>query len=188
MSTDSLDLDILAGEEFAYYGACGNCFKISNKKHGTLVLEAMEDESDGYRSMLDHVRVVSEKDGKDLIFNDLPIAAVKIEPHNTGYFVGHLIKDALIDFEWGQVGTNNHDDYYPSFCATFEALDPEKDYELTTAHGGKVKGKKYCFYRDQRLQGHGIKTRAGRITPPPEASVEKPDSHYQGNPLYGVWG
>ena len=42
---DAIDLDTIIGRSFPFYGVCGNAFKL-----GDAVLEAVEDEDDGWRS------------------------------------------------------------------------------------------------------------------------------------------
>jgi hypothetical protein len=60
------------GQEADFYGVDCNRFKLN----GT-VFEAVEDESDGYRSMMHDVAIVEDPVG--LIFYAIPFARVKIE-------------------------------------------------------------------------------------------------------------
>lgn len=107
--------------EYEFYGVVGNHFKIGN-----VIFEAVEDESDGYRSYLDSV--VLEQDSKFLDkirprFNRRPIAKVKIAASSEEVD----IVDAKTGFIWLSIFTDNMDDYYP--CFTFDYSVPETEAE-----------------------------------------------------------
>ena len=131
----------LIGCEFDFYGVDGNCFCIGNGS-SRMVLEAMEDPSDGYRSYFGCFRVADV----DKIFFRSPVARVKLvdgglarrchyydEPtkediHNMRRdFVGWSFVDVSNDHTWLTVGTDFSDDYYP--CFTFR-YDPDKSKTL----------------------------------------------------------
>lgn len=100
--------EALAGEVLEFYGVCGTLFKL-----GETVWEAIEDESDGYRSYLDSIVA---KDPDAATFFSAPIAQVKVQPVNIDYELeGFHLVDSVDGHLWLQVGTHNFDDYYPCF-------------------------------------------------------------------------
>lgn len=110
----------LDGQYVNFYGVDGNCFKLGN-----FVFEAIEDESDGYRSMLGEFAVVE----KDCIFSGEPIASVKVTNAEMSpideysyNFKGYCLEDKNGHI-WLRMGTSNYDDYYPMF--TFEYTPPK---------------------------------------------------------------
>ena len=104
-------MDDLLGKKFGFYGVDNNCFKLDRK-----VYEAIEDESDGYRSYLDSIEVV-DKDG---IFFDKPLAFVEVKYSEWGYFEGYWLEDVEDGHVWLRVGTDNADDYYPMFVFDYQ--------------------------------------------------------------------
>lgn len=105
--------DCLA-EEFLFYGVCNYRFKLNDT-----VWEVIEDESDGYRSMLGSVEVTSSK--TDIFFREpLAIISVTEDPEAEGF--------CLIDAEnghiWLRFGTDNAEDYYPKFYFNYEPMAP----------------------------------------------------------------
>jgi hypothetical protein len=178
---ETYNLDSFKGLTLPYYGACGNAFKV-----GTYVLEAMEDESDGYRSSLECVRVVPPGEAASLTFSASPVGVVKIEglEENDG-FSGHVFRDALIDFEWGRVGTNRHDDYYPSFNVTFNALDITRDYELY--NGRIIGGTNYPAHRDAFLEELGLWTSMETKKTLARYRKEPLENSYTDDPRHGSW-
>ncbi len=99
---------------FDFYGVCGNEFKLD----GT-VWEAVENECDGYRSMLDSI----QRKDSDGIFFGWPVARVRVESIYVRYeFEGyHLVdEDGHV---WLEFGTNRMGDYYP--CFTFRYTPKE---------------------------------------------------------------
>lgn len=145
--------DGLIGGTYDFYGVDGNCFCIG--VNGTRVaLEAVEDESDGYRSYFGCFRTSTV--GK--IFFGQPIARVQLR--NGGLssrtyaydenrwdsdgnelppspavfsrmrenFTGWELTDPDTGHVWLTVGTDHGDDYYP--CFTFRYTpDPDKRIE-----------------------------------------------------------
>lgn len=112
----------MVGKEFDFYGAANCQFKLND-----VVMEAIEDPSDGYRSYLDCVLVRSEAD--QTIFFQTPIARVRVE-----YFIGsaqseygynnevdfHRLVDVVDGHVWLEFGTDNLGDYYPSFTFRYQ--------------------------------------------------------------------
>jgi len=116
-----MNLDDLVGETVDFYGVDCNVFCVQTEDGERLAFEAVEDESDGYRSMLEEVKQ-APLDGN--IFFDAPLARVTIsEVSEPGGFSGYeLMSDD--GHVWLRVGTRNHDDWYP--CFTF-SYDPPRD-------------------------------------------------------------
>ena len=106
-------LDTMVGKEFEFYGVDSNEFKLDDT-----VYEAIEDESDGYRSYLESI-VVKKSGG---IFFHRPVALVRVEELNGyhekcyGDFKGWQLVDIEDGHVWLIVGTENYDDYYPGFA------------------------------------------------------------------------
>lgn len=109
----------LIGKRLAFYGADekSNRFRLGNR-----ILKVVEDESDGYRSYFSHV----EEDMDDVlasVTNKLAMVQIQVASRpekrtsddpvsciDSGYQLvdnkGHV---------WLEFGTDNEDDYYPSF-------------------------------------------------------------------------
>lgn len=118
MDNDVL-LSSLSGVSWLFYGVDNNAFKI-----GDIVLEAIEDPSDGYRSYLGCVKVATNE---GLIFHEKPIAVVRVVEktyHFPRPFTGCVLVDANDDHVWLEVGTSDYDDYYP--CFTFRYMPKVK--------------------------------------------------------------
>ena len=96
------------GLEADFYGVDCNSFKLNN-----CVFEAIEDESDGYRSCMSEIRMRDYTKG--LIFFQTPLAriCVKERTKNT-YYHGYDLVDVKDGFIWLTFGTNDPHDY-PSF-------------------------------------------------------------------------
>lgn len=117
----------LVGQTVGFCGVDNNAFCVVTPDGQRLAFEAIEDESDGYRSMLEEVKSIP-LDG--LIFFSLPIADLTVEslddvpvPEHYGVFSGYQFVDAA-GHRWLLVGTSNNDDYYPSFTVDY---DPPRD-------------------------------------------------------------
>ena len=92
-----------------------------------VVYEVLEDESDGYRSMMKHVAIVDDDapDSKWVGKEILGEVEVIVAPKNwTQYdwpkgsydiFEGYQLKSTSDGHIWLTFGTDNADDYYPSF-------------------------------------------------------------------------
>ncbi len=109
----------LDGLVLPFYGVDGNLFKL-----GTTVFEAIEDEGDGYRSMLGDVVIVEDVTG--LVFSNEPFATVTVtwiedggrDSSSEGY-EGYKLEDAN-GHVWLYVGTDDLHDYYPMFYFHYE--------------------------------------------------------------------
>jgi len=102
-------LEELKDQVVPFFGVDCNQFKL-----GRTVYEAIEDESDGYRSYLDSI-VVVKSDG---IFSSRRIADVRvvIDPQDVGTLtVAVALVDADDGHVWLRIGTDYSDDYYPMF-------------------------------------------------------------------------
>lgn len=107
------ELENLVGSEANFYGVDNNCFKL-----GRQVFEAVEDESDGYRSYLGSIEV---RDPKGLTFFGRPVAKVRIEKVDDGSsFDGYQLVDVRDGHVWLRVGTDHADYYYPCFTFQYE--------------------------------------------------------------------
>lgn len=111
---DLLEEDTL----YSFYGVNDNQFKLGN-----IVFEAIENEDDGYRSMLDAVPVVFS----DRIFSRMPIVNVMYRDVSDGYFEGYEFYDET-GHVWLKIGTSNVDDYYPIFKFDYEVRLDVTDY------------------------------------------------------------
>ena len=109
-------IEALEGKEFDFYGVYGHCFNLNGK-----VFEALEDESDGYRSYLASVELRNEQT-KDMIFFPNPVARVRVEQDGDTDDEGFCLKRVEDGFVVLRVFTDYTDDYYP--CFRFEYLLP----------------------------------------------------------------
>lgn len=110
------------GLETDFYGVDNTCFKLDN-----CIFEAVEDESDGYRSCLKDVKMKDDTEG--LIFFQTPIARIRVEEDNEyrSYdrnpdepFDGYKLVDVTDGHVWLSFGTEKNDSYYPSFIFFYE--------------------------------------------------------------------
>ncbi len=118
----------LVGKTIGFCGVDNNAFCVVTPEGERLAFEAIEDESDGYRSMLQEVKEVP-LDG--LIFFSSPIASLIVEdvddevlPEHCGVFDGYRLVDIEDGRRWLLLGTSNNDDYYPCFTVSY---DPPRD-------------------------------------------------------------
>lgn len=93
-----------------FYGVCTNTFKLDD-----IIWEAVEDPSDGYRSMLAELRRVS--DVSKLTFAKEPFVEVQCRRATEDDFDGFELFDSA-GHVWLKFGTAQASDYYPTF--TFE--------------------------------------------------------------------
>jgi hypothetical protein len=104
-----MNITDLVGKRVNLYGVDNNVFCVSYR--GTrYAFEAVEDEDDGYRSMMSELRTVPLKGH---VFFRTPVARVTVSKLD-GSFDGYVFKDAD-GHEWLLVGTDSSDDYYPCF-------------------------------------------------------------------------
>ncbi len=140
--------DSLLNGVYDFYGVDNNCFCIG-VNGSKMVLEAVENPSDGYRSYFECFKTLEV--GK--IFFKSPIAKVVLQHGGKstrvymGYdddgneidddraridaFSGWLLKDVNTDHIWLTVGTDYGEDYYP--CFTFD-YTPDKNQKLENDH------------------------------------------------------
>jgi hypothetical protein len=108
-------LDELIGQEVYFYGVDGNRFRIGLTARAGVVFEAIEDPDDGYRSCLRSVESVEPKTTD--VFSTRSFAKVVVEkaPEMRRYtrFDGYQLREG--SHVWLMLGTDNSDDYYPSF-------------------------------------------------------------------------
>jgi hypothetical protein len=115
-------MQIELGLEADFYGVDNTCFKLDD-----CVFEAVEDESDGYRSCMEEVRMKDNTD--DLIFFQTPLARVRVEDASdyekyAGFhddrFEGYKLVDVNDGHSWLVFGTDHSDSYYPSFTFYYQ--------------------------------------------------------------------
>jgi hypothetical protein len=104
---EAMKFEELVGKKVKFYGVDSTKFKL-----GKDIFEAVEDENDGYRSMLGSVEV---RDPSGLVFFKRAIAEVTVVAVSVrGGFDGwHLVDDD--GHVWLRLGTDDYDDYYPTF-------------------------------------------------------------------------
>lgn len=116
-----MEFDELIGKSFNFYGAAENQFKLNQ-----MAWKAVEDENDGYRSCLGSVQVALHQ---QTIFFRTPIARVRLEAlqeqrEHLGEVVGYRLVDTKDGHVWLEFGTDNNDDYYPSFMFNYYPKPP----------------------------------------------------------------
>ena len=115
----------LVGLEGVYEGADESelTFKFDN-----ILWKALEDDMDGYRSMLDYV-LYADSDMQKKFIGTKNLANVVLENiDNTddgGFFAGYVLKDIEDGHIWLRIGTNYMDEWYP--CTVFQHI-PKKQY------------------------------------------------------------
>jgi hypothetical protein len=109
------DKDIV-GREFYFYGVDSLMFKL-----GRYVFEAVEDESDGYRSYFGSFESRNAADG---IFLNRAVARVRVESYEDHSSDGWRLVDLRDGHVWLRVGTDNTDDYYPMFVFDYQPREP----------------------------------------------------------------
>jgi hypothetical protein len=110
-------MDSLIGKEAELFGVCDKVFKIQLVGEATpMFLEAMEDDSDGYRSSLDRV-----------IVHPTQPASTTLPSTSIGRVT--IVKSSGIDgwdfvdrnqHAWLSIGTDCSDSYYPCFIFRWE--------------------------------------------------------------------
>lgn len=106
--------DDLVGREFLFYGVCHQLFKIDDT-----VYEVLEDEVDGYRSMLG--ALIARKKDQGIFFRE-PVAIVTFVKDETGTRDGYALLDEEHNHSWLCFGTDNSGDYYPMFYFNYIPL------------------------------------------------------------------
>lgn len=108
----------LIGTVQDFYGVCDTHFKL-----GDVIFNAIEDESDGYRSYLDSI---VEENTAGLVFPNAPLSKVKIEKYDVLSLDGYSFTDEADGYLWLLIGTGGTDDYYPYFVFEYHPkLPPE---------------------------------------------------------------
>jgi len=114
----NFNFDALLGKKYAFYGVCDCKFKLDK-----VIYEAMEDENDGYRSMLGCVIAKEPEDG---IFFKSPIANVWLVYEESDCDDNYKLIDITDGHVWLRFGTDNTDDYYPYFVFEYSPKEPKK--------------------------------------------------------------
>jgi hypothetical protein len=93
------------------YGKNGDYVKLNKT-----VWEFLYDPSDGYRSYCDGVTALSPEEAKEIgPFFSTPIAVVRVSTYDKNYSDGIELIDVEDGHIWLDAGTDNTDDYYPSY-------------------------------------------------------------------------
>ena len=111
------DTMIVPGDCYDFYGIDDRRFKLGFDDDVTIVLEALEDPHDGYRSYLNCVRV---NNVSDCIFFSTPVAKVHVEIIEMGRRTGYKLVDIETNHVWLTFGTNDSDSYYPYFFFEYD--------------------------------------------------------------------
>jgi hypothetical protein len=100
-------LDSLIGKKVGFCGVDNNVFCLKPRGQDRVAFEAVEDEADGFRSMLAEVRQVPLTGH---IFFRQPIVSVTVERDEE--LEGYRLVDSS-GHVWFRCGTDERDDYYP---------------------------------------------------------------------------
>lgn len=114
-----LNINKLVGMKVGLHGVNHTTVQISNKSGDKLTFEVVEDENDGYRSMLKEVVIVQNN---SIIAPAQPVALVTITESNGLYY----FTDEY-DHVWLKFGTDDADDYYPIFVFSYTLPKPAID-------------------------------------------------------------
>lgn len=113
--------------QWDFFGVDSNSFCLG--RNGTrIALEAVEDESDGYRSYFGCFAISLV--GKTFFSTPLARVYARETESGEGYekFMGWELVDTVTGHVWLRVGTSNTDDYYPFF--TFDYMIPGTQHEF----------------------------------------------------------
>ena len=124
-------MEMLVGKTFYFYGIFNNLFKIDD-----MVLEAIEDPNDGYRS---HLGAICHNKSNKAKFHKRPLGEVVLEEFDGNLndleleaygseFNGYILRDIDNNHIWLVFGTDNVDDYYPCFKFWYNPDETQKDY------------------------------------------------------------
>jgi hypothetical protein len=102
--------------ELDFYGVDNRFFKVGDES-GQAVFEVLEDESDGYRSSLEGLRLVTEEEylkEKPIFFGESlgKVKLIKQEKNDADLYELVDVQDGHVFLEFG---TENTDEYYPYF-------------------------------------------------------------------------
>lgn len=117
---NEVNFDTLVGEKATLFltPSTANRFQL-----GSVIFEVIEDENDGYRSAMEAVKIVNDNAPKKVLLAEVTIGKTSV--------INECIY-TLIDssgHEWLRFGTDNADDYYPSFHFNWSPKETE-DIEL----------------------------------------------------------
>jgi hypothetical protein len=113
------DHDMLkVGKRYRFYGVDGNMFKLN-----TTVLEAVEDESDGYRSYLGSIE--NRPNASRTIFFKRALDTVEVQDGDDSECSGWKLVSVKDGHVWLEVGTDTTDDYYPCFVFRYNPRVPK---------------------------------------------------------------
>lgn len=116
---DAVDANIVTPEPRHEWDTPEACDTLSFRLDG-VVYVAQEDPSDGYRSMMEDLRTLP--DGAEMRNVFQPHQVLAVYRDNRGHNSCEILE--LIDVVTGkvvlEVGTDNSDDYYPSYVASFQ--------------------------------------------------------------------
>jgi hypothetical protein len=124
MVTDFKDLE---GKRVGFCGVDNLTFCVQTEEGQRLAFEVVEDESDGYRSMLETVKPVPLD---SLTFFQEPVTRLTVA--DCAELAGWKLVDES-GHAWLKFGTDDYDDYYPCFTFTY---DPPKVATPSEGDGG----------------------------------------------------
>jgi hypothetical protein len=114
--------DSLVGTEVDFYGVCDGFFKIG-RGGDAWTFEAVQDEDDGYRSLLECVRLGGN--AHNLTFFASPLERCRLEvAGQPSDFEGYQLVGVDSGNVWLLVGTSRNDELYP--CFIFEYTPPAR--------------------------------------------------------------
>lgn len=122
-ANESIDFNLLVGQQAKLYlhKPDANCFQL-----GSVTFECIEDENDGYRSMMEEVKIkdTSASTGKNKFLALVTIGKEDGESSDIYKLTddnGHV---------WLKFGTDHTDDYYPCFVFRWQPIIPKdlKDF------------------------------------------------------------
>lgn len=108
---------------FGFHGVDNNAFKLSLPERD-IIIEAIEDPDDGYKSLLECVVERPPIVGNNRVFFNVPIVFVKFRDIEEYGFKGFVLYDRD-DHVWLKVGTEDYDDYYPMFIFRYSPPEVE---------------------------------------------------------------
>jgi len=119
-----MNIDELIGPALLFFGAEFNVFQLLAPIGRKVTFEALEDEADGYRSML---KSVDEIPQGDHIFFREHIAVVRVEKVSEveDDFKGYNVIDIEDDHLWLKFGTSNIGDWYPGYVFVYHPKAPK---------------------------------------------------------------
>ena len=117
-----INFSTMIGDKASLYTCTDiNCFQL-----GSVKFEVLEDESDGYRSAMDTVVILTTDANKRDYLGEVIIEQID-SVHKTGYQLRDIDKDHI----WLTFGTDNFDDWYPSFMFLWNPWSKElKEEEI----------------------------------------------------------